>query len=422
MNSIESEQAVLAVLLMNGELITSCKLHRDEFSAATLSAIFDAMRQCEKNGTLIDIITVAECLERSNTLDAVGGMKFLGELCEGYAGAFQNFTAYEANVRKCARSRKAKQIALNLQMRIDIDQDDQAVSCAIRDLMALDVEQKNFDWHIKDAVREGIKQVEMAMNAGGMTGITSGLKELDDCIGGFHESDLIVIAARPAMGKTAFLLSAAHSANVPCGIISSEQSSEQMALRLISIGGSVHSQNVRSATLSEGEWTRFGCAAQNLASRQIWINDQPAIDISALVRQARIWKHNNKIQALYVDYIQKIRGQNQKAPRWEQITDIVQQLKNLARELRIPIISLAQVKRDVDSRADKLPRMGDISDASEIEKEADLIMTLYRDVQESPGVAQILIEKNRHGDVGNINCQYVGKYFQFKDREGYRFS
>lgn len=417
--TVELEQIMLSSLLLAGECMAQCTLSREDFTVATHAAIFDALRQCERNGTLIDIVTVSEAMERNGTLEACGGMNYIKELCKA-PGTPLNFTHYQGMIKAEARKRRAKQIAINLQFQLDEHESDDAVSLAIRELMAIDVQQKNYNRTLADSLKSGLEDVRKAFDRDGMTGITSGLVEVDQCIGGFHESDLIVIAARPGMGKTALMLSAAHAANVPCGIISAEQSGEQAALRLLSIDGSIHSQNLRCAKLEGPEWTRVDVSSRRLFDRPIWINDQPAIDINAVIRQARLWKYHNGIKALYVDYIQKLRGTNQKLARWEQITDIVQQLKNLARELQIPVIALAQVKRDVDQRSDKRPRMGDISDASEIEKEADLIMTLYRDTENAPGVAEILIEKNRHGDTGSIMCQYVGKYFQFKTREGYR--
>ena len=159
-----------------------------------------------------------------------------------------------------------------------------------------------------------------------------------------------------------------------------------------------------------------------LQDRPVWLNDEASISITSLARQAREWKFNHNIEILYVDYIQKIKGSNQRATRTEQVTEVVGALKNLARELKIPVVALAQVKREVESRNDKRPKAGDMSDASEIEKEADTILTLYRDEvyeehSDQAGIAEIDICKNRHGPTGVIRCRFIGKYFQFKDFE-----
>lgn len=307
---IELEQIMLSSLFFAGEYLAQCTLSREDFSVATHAAIFDAMRQCERNGTMIDIVTVAEAMERNGTLSACGGMAYLGDLCKS-PGTPLNISHYQGMMKAESRKRRAKQVALNLQFQLDENESDEAVSTAIRELMAIDVQQKNYDRTLADSLKSGLEEVRKAFDRDGMTGITTGLIEVDQCIGGFHDSDLIVIAARPGMGKTALMLSAAHAANVPCGIISAEQSGEQAALRLLSIDGSIHSQNLRCAKLDMPEWTRVDVSSRRLFDRPIWINDQPAIDISAVIRQARQWKYHNGIKALYVDYIQKLRGTNQ---------------------------------------------------------------------------------------------------------------
>lgn len=413
MKSIDVEQQFLYSLLTNGELIKQCKLTPNDFASVIHAQIYDAAIQCEKNNEPVDPVTVSLELERRQHIQ---DMNYFSELVDKAVGSAKNFDAYQRKIREAARNREAKKIAVSLQYQLDEDDPNIAVSNAIRDLMALDDTKRTFDCHIKRAVEESCQAIDATQGTDGLIGIPTGLSELDRCLGGFHDTDLIVIASRPAMGKTAFMLSSAHAANAPCGIISAEQSATQVAMRLLSIEGSINSQNLRCAKLSDHEWKRLSESAIELSGRNVWINDQPAIDITDLVRQARQWKYHNDIKILYVDYLQKIRGSNLRAPRWEQVTEIVQTLKNLARELSIPVFVLAQVKREVDTRADKRPRMGDISDASEVEKEADVIATLYRDVEQEPNVAEVLIEKNRHGDTGLVMTQYIGKYFQFKDR------
>ena len=194
----------------------------------------------------------------------------------------------------------------------------------------------------------------------------------------------------------------------------------QVGLRLISMQGSVNSQNLRTATLDESEWSRVSAGAIALQNIQGAINDKPGINITEVVAQARKWKFERGIKILYLDYIQKIKGSNPRATRTEQVTEVVGTLKNLAKELRIPVVALAQVNRQCEQRPDKRPTSSDIADASEIEKEADVIMALYRDEvyeDDTPdrGVAELILTKNRHGPIGTLRCHFIGKYFQFKD-------
>jgi len=245
-------------------------------------------------------------------------------------------------------------------------------------------------------------------------------EEQAQCIKVSHPSSLYITDGYTVTHNTAFLFCSALANDVCTGIISAEQGHAQAGLRFISISGSVHSQNMRSANLSEAEWSRVSAGTINAQKKNIFLNDEPGISITGLIKQARLWKFNNNLQILFVDYIQKIKGTNPNAKKYEQVTEVVGALKQLARELDIPVVALAQVKRDVDTRSDRRPKLGDMSDASEIEKEADAIFTLYRDEVYNQdtmdkGIAEIDAVKNRHGPTGTIRCLFEGKYFQFKD-------
>lgn len=248
--------------------------------------------------------------------------------------------------------------------------------------------------------------------------ITFSRKAQAQCIMVSHPEHLYITDGYAVTHNTALLVSLSNS-DVPAGIISAEQNYAQLGQRYLANQGSVHSQNMRTASLNENEWTRLSAAARVLTGRNQFINDEGSISLSGLVQQAREWKFKHDIKILYVDYLQKIRTR-QGANKVEQVTEVTYSLKNLAKELNIPVVALAQVKRDVDSRTDTQPQIGDMSDASEIEKEADVIITLKRDEAYDPdterkGIADLLICKNRHGPTGLICCQFVGKYFQFKN-------
>lgn len=423
--TISVEQQILYVLFTNPEMVQKCNLTSSDFTQQTDQIIYQSILDVASLNQPVDLVSVAEHIEQKyRSVD----MSYLGMIVENGVGSASGFENYQNIVRAATRKKKAKQIARNLEFQVDENLDGHdPVQHAIRELMDIDRDHKSFDRTIGECLRAGLINVQAAKDCGGMVGITTGIKDLDESITGYHKTDLYVIGARPSVGKTAFLFSSALASKAVVGVISAEQDHAQAGLRCISIVGSVNSQNLRSAQLSEGEWSRVTAGTVNTQDRPIFLNDEPGIGITNLVRQARIWKFNHGLEILFVDYIQKIKGSNPKANKTEQVTEVTQTLKQLARELNIPVVALAQVKRDVDSRTDKRPNIGDMADASEIEKEADAILTLYRDEVYNPdtdqkGLAEIYVCKNRHGPTGMIKCQFIGKYFQFKqfDTMAYR--
>jgi replicative DNA helicase len=289
--------------------------------------------------------------------------------------------------------------------------------------MAIDSVERNYDKGARDFVREALDSIEARKN-GKIQALPTGIDRLDLFLGGFHDSDLVVIGARPAMGKTAVMLNFAMAANAPVGIISGEQGADQVGERLFSMSGSVPVQSMRRANLQAAEWDALSKAATRLIEQErIFLNDHPSPDLSLIQRQARKWRHQHGIRALFVDYIQSIRGGDSKAPKHERIGDVVRGLKSLARELEIPVIALAQVARVVETRPDKRPSMADLSDSSEIEKEADQVITLYRDEvynenSADAGIIEFRICKNRHGEVNFVRAAWRGEFMQVRNIAG----
>ena len=244
--------------------------------------------------------------------------------------------------------------------------------------------------------------------------------DLAQCIKVTHPDSLYITDGYVVTHNTALMLNLALAAKEPVGIISAEQGHEQMGLRLISIEGSLDSQKLRTGGFYDEEWDTLRKAVRRLTERNIRVNDEPGISISGIIRQARDWKFKYGIKALYVDYLQKIRATDKRMKRHEQVGEVAGLLKNLARELEIPVVALAQVNRECEKRPNKRPLNSDLADASEIEKEADEILFLYRDEVYNPdspdkGIAEIDISKNRHGPTGTVRCVFVGKFMQFKE-------
>lgn len=320
------------------------------------------------------------------------------------------------------RDREALRIAQTLAEEAQ-KREEGATDRAIAALMALHTEDRDCEHTAKSAMNLAWSEVEAAHAAGGkLIGVTTGITDLDDTLGGLHGSDLIVIGARPAMGKTGLLLgmTAAASIGGPVGLISGEQPASQVGLRWMAAGANVSVGKLRAAKLEEGQWSRLSGAVTDYSARPIRLLDRSSPDISEVIRVARRWKHQYGITALYVDYLQRleIAGMG-KAPKHERIGAIARMLKNLARDLKIPVVVLAQVGRQVEQRENQRPMMSDLSDSSEIEKEADQIMTLWRDMANplaETATAEINVVKNRHGNVGTVHCLWHGASTSFLDR------
>lgn len=411
---IQIEQAVLSVLMYDDTALSQCKLVASDFSQQSHQVIFSAINEVASKGLVIDLISVADCIERKyRTVD----MEYLGDLLTKAFGSVRNMGMYCKHIRTAARLRAARDIAMNMQHQIELSDDcEGVVEQAIQQLMAIDSEVKNYEHTIGQSAQAALDMVDLASKKNGLIGITTGLTELDESLGGFHDSDLIVIGARPAKGKTALMLNCAHSANVPVGIISAEQNHEQAGLRIISMAGEIDSKNLRTARLSRNEWDRLSGTVSGLHDREIYINDEPGIDIITLSRQARMWKLNHGIRVLFVDYIQKIRGSSSKQLAVERVTEVVTTLKDLARELNIPVVALSQVNREAD-KIDAPPGPSHLSDASAVEKEADTIITMFQN-KALLDASQMLLHicKNRHGPTGDVTVNYLGKFFKFTDQ------
>ena len=278
---------------------------------------------------------------------------------------------------------------------------------------------------IVEAMGEALNDIDEALQSGGLVGVNTGLPDLNDCLGGFYKSDLIVIGARPSVGKTCFALNIADRCGVPCGLISGEQASNQIGLRMMAISGRVSAHNMRRAKLDESEWAKLTNVLSKTKTKRMWIYDKPGPDINDVARQARKWKHSNDISILFVDYLQKIRGPKggkKDNGRIDEVAEVARSLKDIARELNIPVVALAQVNRDVEKRQDKRPTMSDLANSGEIEREADQIITLYRDEVYEPdskyaGICEASVVKNRHGPTGVIKLAWSKEFMRFDGLE-----
>lgn len=418
--TLHAEAQVIGSILHKPEMLISCDLDEQDFQNPGMKHAYKAIQAVNVSSEPVDIITVANWLETETN-----GKNFLPVLAKAMEScvAPANGESYSRQVRQRSNARKAREIANNLAARANDGAE--AIDQAIRELMTLTAERRQHECGISDALRDAAERIEtLNQNGGRIPGISTGLTDLDHILGGFQPSDLYVIGARTSMGKTALLLNLALAADRPVGIISAEQPRVQIGNRCIAINGGIHAARLRNAQLHDDEWPRLTETIGRLGNRKIRIYDRPTPTIDVVVRQARAWKHHYGIKALYVDYLQRIGASDRKAPRFERVSQVVMGLKELARDLDIPVIVLAQVNRRVEERPDKRPCMSDLKDSGDIEQEADNIMTIYRDEvynDDTPdkGIAELDVLKNRHGPIGMLRVAWRAHFMQFLNLAAY---
>lgn len=414
--TITCERVVLGAILLDNAQLRHVPLQAKDFSVTAHGQIFEAARRMIGAGNVTDAITVAEFLEHeTGRKDWLPVAARIQQECLSPSNA----PTYADVVRKASLARQAATIGQRL-----VSGGDEVISNAIRELIELSSVNREHACHVSEAIRLATDELELAVS-GKSSGVRTGIRDLDEALGGYHNEDLIVVAARPSMGKTAFMLNGACASNAGVGVITGEQGRAQVGMRFFAMEGPVSLHRMRIGKLDDEEWSRVARVMTEMQRRPIWIYDKPSPSIDEIVSQARAWKFHNNIGELWVDYLQIIRGGRGQDFRF-QVGDITQQLKDLARELKIPVIALSQVKRAVEERPmgddglGCMPYMSDIAEASIIEQIADQIITLYRpevydDRPEYKGLAYFNACKNRHGPVGHKAISWRGEYLKFGD-------
>lgn len=414
---VDYSQNIIGSLITWPSLLAECDLRPEEFYGEASSLVFQAVLDVNASGQPVDILTVCDHLEKQTGRNYV---MTVGKMIKdyGHLRTAKQISDYAKIIRREHQVDRAAAIAQRLQTEVQ-SAGLEAIDAAIRDLMAINVTRRDFECGAVDAMKATLDHMDDVMHGKADSGIKTGIRLLDDYLGGLHNSDLIIVGARPAIGKTAFMLNVALSANAPCGIISTEQPREQVGARLMSSDARVPLRKMRTADLEQSDWGRFANTIAKLKDRVIRINDKPNSDIHEIYRQARKWKQMYDIKILYVDYIQHIPG-DRRLPRHEQVEEIVKDLKNIARELNIPVLALAQVNRKVEDRTDKRPNLSDLKDSGAIEQEADQVMLLYRDEVynddiQNQGIMEVDVQKNRHGPTGMVKVSWQGEFVSIKD-------
>lgn len=423
--AVEAEQAVLGGLMLDPQSYNriSAFLAEADFYRRDHALIFRAIGEMVDRGEPADAVTLGDWFEAQGVAELVGGVSYVYKLANATPSA-SSIGSYARIVREKAQLRRvidAATEACTSAWAADAEPS-AVVDAAVRAMMGIGKSHTEHTLSMREALRRlSDRMTKIHANGGVLPGVTSGIAELDKKLGGFQDGDLVLIPARPAMGKTSllgFCVAHAGSHGIPVGLVSGEQPAEQIALRLVSARSKIAAHRIRNADLQAHEWPKLTIANADMAAWPVWIHDRSAPTIDELKRIARMWRHQHGIRALYVDYAQRIEGKGR--TRYEQVSEVARELKTLARDLNIPVIALAQVNRGVEQRADKRPGMADIADSGELEKEADQVVMLYRDdyynaESSDKGVAELIVEKNRHGATGTIKVGWDAEHMDFYD-------
>ncbi|GAP66816.1 DnaB domain protein helicase domain protein [Mizugakiibacter sediminis] len=416
MNAIhEVERALLATLMSRPGDCWGVDIAPEHFAVEQHADIFTEIRHLTGESQPADAVSVMEALSRA-------GRPELGTLALRIASDSMTTSqpvAYAQRIKAAWRLRSAKLIAQGLFEA----QDDAMIDTAVEALMGLHAIEQRHEFSAREAVKAAFKSLQDAHDKGAdADAVPTGLRDLDKLLGGLHPGDLVVIGARPAMGKTGLLIGMSRHAaakGYPVGLISGEQPMEQVTARMLALASGVPASDFRRGIRQEEDWTRVTNAMTSTAQLPLWMLDRSSPSLAEVVRTARRWHHVHGIKGLYVDYLQRIEAEGER--RFEVVGAAAKGLKNLARDLNIPVIVLAQVSREVEKRKPPEPRMGDLSDSSEIEKEADQVLMLYRpdyyegDECERAGTAKIIVEKNRHGPTGYVEVAWHAQTMRFAD-------
>ncbi|MEQ8254191.1 MAG: replicative DNA helicase [Smithellaceae bacterium] len=429
--NLEAEQSILGSVLLENSAINSVLevMSKDDFYSEAHRKIFNVMVELSEKNEPVDIITLSNALKDRKLLDSIGGTAYLASLVDNVPSA--------ANVTNYAKIAKEKAILRGLiasateiinscyETGSDVDQ---VLDQAENSIFEIAENKVRPSFHpIREIVKDSFRSIEdLFARRELITGVPTGFEKIDDLTSGLQQSDLIIIAGRPSMGKTAFALNIAQYAalegQTPVAVFSLEMSKEQLVFRLLASEAKVDSQRLRKGFLGETDWPKLTAAAGRLSEAPLFIDDTPAITVLEMKAKSRRLKADAGLGLIVVDYIQLMRGGNYRESREQEISEISRSLKALAKELKVPVIALSQLNRKVEDRTNRRPQMADLRESGAIEQDADVIAFIYRDEvynksEDNPekGTAEIIIGKQRNGPTGTVKLAFLEKFTCFEN-------
>jgi replicative DNA helicase len=427
--NLEAEMAVLGSMLIDDNAIGVAieSLNRNSFYKNTHQKIFEVLLSLYNNSKAVDLITLTDELKRTAILEEIGGVSFLTELanCVPTAANISHYVniVKEKSILRSLINCSTKIINLCYNSEGNISE---VVDDAERLIFEVSDDRPRGSFvHLKEVIKDSIETIDrLYQNKAHVTGIPTGFIDFDLKTAGLQVSDLIVIAGRPSMGKSALALSIAEyagvAAKIPLAMFSMEMSKEQLVQRMLCSHARVDANKVRTGYLAASDWPHLTAAAGKLSEAPIFIDDTPAISVMELRAKARRLKANHDIRLIIVDYLQLMRGSGFTESRQQEISDISRSLKALARELNVSILAISQLSRAVESRTDHRPQLSDLRESGAIEQDADLVVLILREeyynpTPENEGIAEIIIAKQRNGPVGSFKLTFLKEYTRFEN-------
>lgn len=432
-HSVEAEQAILGGLMLENQAWDKVAhvICEEDFYRTEHKALFRVMLGLANRNQPFDVVTILDALKNTNSLDDAGGEVYLFELANN-TPSVANISAYAEIVREKSVQRQLINVATDI-ADLSYNPGDREVSelldFAERKVFAI-AEQTAGDGGpaiIKSILTKAVERIDMLYNnTDAITGLSTGLTDLDELTSGLQRADLVIVAGRPSMGKTTFAMNIAEHAAIkdskPVLVFSMEMPADSLAMRMMSSLGRIDQHKIRTGKLSDDDWPRITSAVHMLSESSLFIDDTPGLTPAEMrARARRLMKEHGQLSLIVVDYLQLMKVPGFKAEnRTAEISEISRSLKSLAKELNVPLIALSQLNRSLEQRHDKRPVMSDLRESGAIEQDADLICFIYRDEvynEDSPdkGVAEVIIAKHRNGPIGKVRAAFLGKYTRFED-------
>ena len=427
--NLEAEQSVLGSVLLEPEALSRVLevMIGDDFYREAHRKIFASMLDLYRKGTPVDLITLTEILQNKGQLDEIGGASYLTSLTDAIPSAI-HVDVYARIIREKSILRRLINRATEIASKgysFAGDAED-LLDEAEKSIFEISEDKINpLVYPLSLVIKETIPVLEHLYDRKeSVTGVPSGFTQLDKLTSGFQNSDLVIIAGRPSMGKTALALNIARNAavdhEVPVVVFSLEMSRQQLAIRMICSEARVDSNKVRTGFIGEQEWPKLTAAAGNLSEAPIFIDDSPTLSVLQLRAKARRLKSERGLGLVVVDYLQLMKGREGSERREQEISEISRSLKALAKELNLPVIALSQLNRRPEGRDDKKPVLADLRESGAIEQDADVICFIFREEMyeensKHKGIAEILLRKHRNGPTGSVSLAFLDRYTRFEN-------
>lgn len=430
-HSIDAERSVIGSMILDSEAVITASeiVTKEDFYGKQYGILFEAMVELYNDGKPIDLITLQDKLKEKDVPPELTSVEFIREIISAVPTS-ANVKYYAGIVKDKSTLRRLIKVNEEIENVCYLGNEsvDSIMDTTEKKIFNLLQSKPGGDFvPIKDVVIDALEKIEISSRSqGNVTGLATGFTDLDSRTAGFHASELILIAARPAMGKTAFELNIAQymafRKNVTVAIFSLEMSKEQLVNRLFSLESHVDSQKIRTGNLEDSDWESLIEGAGIIGKSNLIIDDTPGITISELRSKCRKYKLEHNLGIIIIDYLQLMSGGGRSESRQQEVSEISRSLKALARELEVPVVALSQLSRAVEAREDKRPMLSDLRESGAIEQDADVVMFLYRDEyyhkdSDRKGIAEVIIAKQRSGATGTVELVWLPQYTKFANKE-----